>query len=75
MKSKTSSTYFGDYFNRRWGKFNKGTMESLETIGGKLVELHGNLIKAGQNDLAAEVLLTIFDQAQEDVSKRVRRTR
>ena len=37
--------------------------------------LHTNLMKAGQDDLALQVLLMIFDQAQEEVSKRVRRTR
>lgn len=40
-----------------------------------LTFLHTNLMKAGQDDLALQVLLMIFDQAQEEVSKRVRRTR
>lgn len=37
--------------------------------------LHTRLMQSGQDDLALQVLLMIFDQAQEEVSKRVRRTR
>ena len=37
--------------------------------------LHTRLLQNGQDDLALQVLLMIFDQAQEEVSKRVRRTR
>ncbi len=40
-----------------------------------LTYLHTKLMQAGQDDLALQVLLMIFDQAQEKVSKRVRRTR
>lgn len=75
MRNKTSNAYFYDYFNRCEGKLAKVTMDSLKTGGGKLVELHGKLIKSGQNDLAVEVLLKIFDQAQQGVSTRVRRAR
>lgn len=44
---------------------------SVET----LTFLHTNLMKAGQDDLALQILLMIFDQAQDEVSKRVRRAR
>lgn len=40
-----------------------------------LTFLHTNLMKAGQDDLALQVLLMIFNQAQEDLSNRVRRAR
>lgn len=37
--------------------------------------LHTRLMQDGQDDLALQVLLMIFDHAQEEVSKRVRGTR
>lgn len=37
--------------------------------------LHTRLMQNGQDDLALEVLLMIFDQAHEEVAKRARRSR